>query len=78
MSVFRSKMFKKPVCLWVCAYVIFLAISDLFVRRVRLPIRVFRMEGIAQIEFSWKPLFVNSRMHFCCFFEASGTVFLIF
>ena len=40
--------------------------------------RVFRMEGIAKIDLSWKSMFVNFGMHFCRFWEASGAVFLNF
>ena len=43
-----------------------------------LPNRCFRIEGIAQIDFSWKSFLVNFGMHFYRFLKALGTVFLVF
>ena len=56
----------------------FLSISDSIFQRLIFQNRCFRMEGIAQIEFSWKSFLKQFGIKFQCFLDASGTVFLVF
>ena len=55
-----------------------LSISELKFRRLGLPNRGFRMECIANVDFSWKPFLMNFGMGFCRYLEALGAVFLVF
>ena len=45
-------------------FLIFLAISDSIFRRLGLPNRGFRMEGIAKHDFSWKSFLKNVGVDF--------------
>ena len=58
--------------------VFFLPISASRFRRLGLPNRGFRMEGIANIDFSWKSFLMNFGIDFYRFLDASGAVFLTF
>ena len=47
-----------------------LSISESRFRRSGLPNRGFRIEGFAEIDFSWKPFVMSFGIDFCCFLEA--------
>ena len=54
---------------------LFIAFSDSKFRRLGLLDRGFRMEGIANICFSWKSFFMNFGIDFRCFFGGLGNRF---
>ena len=68
-NVFFVGLVSRSVCL---------SIPDSKFGRSGLPNRGFRIESIAKIDFSWKSRLMNSGIHFCCFLEALGAVFLTF
>ena len=61
-----------------CSQVIFSSNFKSEIRRLGLPNRGVRIEGIAKFDLSWKLFLMNSGMDFCCFLEALGAVFLVF
>ena len=74
----RPKCFKNCVMFRFCSMSFCLAISDLIFRRLGLPNRGFRIEGIAKNECSWISFLKNFWIVFLCFVDALGAVFLTF